>query len=69
MTPAQRERVLRFARAQQLKGNVLGFSIDEARDEIELIVPLDADPRTFPQRIESVRVNLVWLPRPQELLA
>lgn len=67
MTPAEREKVVRFAKKHQAAGELLGWSIDENADQANFYVPLDVEADLFPRRINSVRIVLTWLPRPEEL--
>jgi hypothetical protein len=69
MTPAERERVKRFAESRQASGELLAWSIDEIADQATFFVPLDVNPELFPRRIGSVRIVLTWIPRAEELFA
>jgi hypothetical protein len=67
MTPAERDRIVSYARGRQLSGDLLAWSIDESLDQVEFLVPLDASGDSFPERIGSTRIILTWLPRAKEL--
>lgn len=69
MTPEEREHVTQVAKDLQATGDLLAWALDEAGERVDFFAPLDADANRFPERIESVRVVLTWLPRAEELFA
>jgi hypothetical protein len=67
MTPAERDRIVRYARKRQASGDLLAWSIDESSDQAEFLVPFDARSKSFPEQIGSTRIIITWLPRAEEL--
>lgn len=69
MKPHERDAVISFAESRQLLGELFAYTVDEGANSAEFLVPLDVSPERFPTAIGTVRIVLVWLPRPEELCA
>lgn len=57
--------VVAYLRERQLRGDCYGWSVLGPK-EVEVFLPLDVDPDSFPNEVGETHLSLVQLPKPEE---